>query len=491
MNNFFFKFVKERLRSTPSGMYVLFYTQMWELFGRFGIMSLLVLYLTSTFHLPDSEAFTLYSGFIALIFAMPMIGGILADRFLGARSAVTFGASLMMIGNGLMVIPEQKLAFLGLSFVTVGYGFFLPTIPPLISAIYEQDQAKRDAGFTLYYLGTNLGALLAPIFCGLLGQRYGWNYAFILSTLGMASGLVVFLKGQRHLRPFYKPTPHVRLRYFKISIKTWIVMGALLAVPLINLLIDFHLEGQLMMLVGVVMAIYLGLIFMQTTPQSKRHLLAILITILAVILFESFLGQGGTTLNLFINRIVDRHLGGFTLPASFFYALDPVFLLLVGPFLGRFWTRRAEQGRALVASTQFAVALALLACGFLVFWLAAMHAERVGYVSPLYIIVAYFLFPMGELCIVPISLSLVTKLAPEGKGALLVAVWMFASALSSYFTGQISKIGQVNFSIDSVAQVQEAAHIYAHAFQWTVIILLAAAAMLLSLRPVMKRLSGD
>ena len=488
--NILLKTLQNKLKANPTGLYILFYTEMWELFGRFGITALLVLYLTNIFHISDAVAFSIYSAFIALTFATPILGGYLADRYLGSKHAIVFGAVLMIVGDALMVIPDKPIVFIGLATVAVGCGFFLPSIPPLVSALYENKEEKRDAGFTLYYLGKNLGALIAPVLCGIVGKVYGLNYAFVLSTLGMVSGIVIFLLGQKHLRQYNRqPLVAKTGRKFLGLNPQWGVYAlSAFLIPLIYIVIKKELDGYLLAITGVIVAVILGGIFFRRNRLERKHMLAIFVAILFMMLFSAFLGQGGTTLNLFIERGVHRELFGYVLPPSFFYSLDPIFMLIMGPILAGLWMRLAKKRKEPSPTTKFAFALFILGLGFLVFVVAAHYAKQTGSASSLWVVLAYFLFPVAELMIIPVSLSLITKLAPKGLESLMVGIWMLSNAGASYFTGQISKVGQVNFSVQGRAGIERAAGIYQHLFALTATTLVVAGVVLLLLVPLMKQL---
>jgi proton-dependent oligopeptide transporter, POT family len=484
--------LRDKLKANPMGLYVLFYTEMWELFGRFAITSLLVLYFTQQFHMSDDSAFIIYAAFIALIFATPIIGGPLADRYLGSRHAIIFGASIMVIGNACLIIPNEKVVLVGLAITAVGCGFFLPSIPPLVSSLYEHDESRRDAGFTLYYIGKNIGALLAPIGCGFIGQRYGYNYAFILSVVGMISGVLVFILGKKHLVAHDKK-PRVSSAKNRLKGQCFTYLLSVVLVPLLYLVIVKHLDGYLLAVTGVIVAVVLLMIFIKRSPQERRHLIVIFIAIGLMVLFESFLGQGGTTLNLFIERNINRHLFGLiTLPPSVYYAMDPVFMLIMGPLLAGLWMRLAARGKEPMVTTKFGFGLIVFALGFLTFVMAAGQARADGSASSLFVVLGYYFFPVAELCIIPISLSLVTKMAPQGLSALLVGVWMLSNAVSSYFTGVISTYGHINFALNSVSAKSHAAGIYQHLFLVSAIVMAITAVLAFIIGPLVKRLmKGD
>lgn len=489
--NLLYKILAQRFKRNPPGLYVVLYTEIWELFGRFAITALLVLYLTHTFHVSDEKAFVVYSTFMALIFATPILGGVLADRYLGSKRAIILGAMFMIIGNGLMVFPVLNIVYLGLAIVTVGFGFFLPSLPVLLSAIYDNNQHKREAGFTLYYLGKNIGALLAPIICGFVGAHYGWNYAFILSSIGMATGLVVFVLGQRHLKEFYRlpkvaGQTHPRRR-IKPAHNVYLIM--VLMVPACYLMLFNNLDNVLMVVSLIIVIAIMLFLILKAQGQARKNLLLILISLVAVIVFMSMLNMGGTTLNLFIQRIINRHIFGIEFPTSAFYALDPIFMLIVGPFLATLWVSLSRRRSSVLVTDKFALGMAFLGLGFLVFVVAATHAIRAGDASPWFVVLAYFLFPIGELCIMPLSLSLVTRLAPRGQEALLVSVWMLANAVAGFLTGTISKYGQINFKLDSKLAIIRASHVYHHLFLYSAIALFVVAGILFVLRGLVQRLS--
>lgn len=482
-------YIQDKINSNPRGLYVLFYTEMWELFGRFGITSLLVFYLTKTFHFSDDRSFALYSGFIAMLYVMPIIGGFLSDRVLGLRHSVILGASLMAAGNALLIIPHTTFVFLGLSVVSVGSGFFLPSIVPLVGYLYKSDRQGRDAGFTLYYIGKNIGALLAPITCGVVGEHYGYNYAFILSTLGMLSGIFVFMRGKKHVSDLESEQTKPKYGRFKFQLASYIVTA--LMIPCVYAILKFALDGYLLAAAGVLALIVLVVVALRHDFKVKKHLLAIVMMMVFVIIFSGLLGQGGTTLSLFIERIINRTVLGYVIPPSFFYTLDPVFMILVGPLLAGLWAKLAKKNKEPNEVSKFALAMAILSSGFGVFVVASLQASHIGQVSPLYILLAYFLFPIAELTIMPIGLSLVTRLSPKGYDAMLVGIWMLGYSVSGYLTGVVSKLGRVTGAMESKASIQSAAMIYHHDFVVSAAgLLLAAITLMLIVKPLFRRLSA-
>lgn len=483
----FIKSIKAKIQSNPPGLYVLFYTEMWELFGRFGITALLVLYLTHTFKFTDDKSFAIYSGFIALLYVMPIIGGYLSDRLLGLKHSIILGASLMAIGNALLIFPYSQFIYLGLSVVAVGSGFFLPSIVPLVGQLYKEDRRGRDAGFTLYYIGKNIGALLAPLACGIVGQQFGYNYAFILSTLGMISGIYVFVRGQKHLIDIETSNEH---RYRRARTSTVLVYASILVmIPAVYVVLLYALDGYLLVCAGIIAFAVLLTIGIRHDAKVRKRLLAIVMMLIFVVVFFALLGQGGTTLNLFIERIIDRQIFGYQIPPSVFYTLDPIFMILTGPLLAMLWTRLAKIDREPSEVIKFCLAMVILAAGFMVFVAAGHLASEQGKVSPLFVVLGYFLFPIAELLIMPIGLSLVTRLSPKGHDAILVGIWMLGYSVSGYLTGIVSKLGRVTFHVVDVEAVKQASLIYSHDFLYSALILVASAIVLLLIIPIFKMLT--
>jgi POT family proton-dependent oligopeptide transporter len=486
-----FASIKTSLKGFPPGFYVLFFTEMWELFGRFGIIALLALYITVTLHLPDKLAFSVYSAFLAMMFVTPLLGGILSDRFLGFRRSIILGASIMMVGNCLLIIPNLQMIYLGLAVVAVGSGLFTPTLTALLGRLYDHHPHNRDAGFTFYYIAKNLGALLAPFFCGFIGQHFGYNYAFILIALGMLTGIIVFTTGVRRLTYLEEALQKEEAKTSRaLSLTSPIVSYALLfsLIPIVYAVIAWHYIGVLLLLALLwVIAIFYHL-FKKSEPSERRNLIGIIFMMALTVVFFAFLGQGGTTLNLFIERIVDRVVLGILVPAPVFFTLDPLFMLIMGPLIAWLWVALAKKNKAPVVSTKFIFALLFLSLGFFIFVGAAMVARSSGSASPWFVVGAYFLFPIAELCIMPIGWSLVTRLAPKGSQAMMVGIYTLGLALASYLTGIISKTGKVLFPIHNQLSKMQAAGIYQFNFLFSAFALLLLGVVCIFLNRYVKRL---
>ncbi|MCK4608749.1 MAG: MFS transporter [Gammaproteobacteria bacterium] len=474
---------KTNLSSTfPQGLGIVLYTEICELFGRFAIISLLVLYLTKMFHCSDAKAFTIYSAFIALIYVTPIVGGFLTDKFLGLRHSIILGGILMSAGNTLMAISHFNFVYLGLATVAVGNGFFTPALIAMVGRLYQDKKATRDTGFTIYYITKNIGALLAPTSCAIVGKYFGFNYAFALSAIVMASGVLIFCLGQKRLRNI---SPRHPVKAGKRIGLTYVF--TILLIPVISIVITQDIEGYLLAAAGIGVLLFLAKLMPKLDQTARRHILYILIMMLFVMIFSAFLNQGGTTLNLFIDRIVTRNIHGITIPTASFYTLDPLFMLLAGPVLAAIFAIYARRKRPIAACSKFSLGMLIFSLGFAVFSLASFNATRSGHASMLYVVIAYALFPIAELCIMPTALSLLTELAPAKLEAMMVGIFMLASAEASYLTGIISKIGKINFDLSQLSGLQHAASIYLHLFIVSTVALIITSMLIMMLKPLLQK----
>jgi len=476
--------IKSKLSKNPPGLYIIIYTQLWELFGRFGITALLVLYMTKTLHLSDQIAFVTYSTFFALTYLMPLLGGAIADKFLGFKKSILLGACIMSIGNLLIIIPKLYMVYLGLSVVAIGSGLFTPTIAVMMGKLYQNCLEKRDKGFVLFYVGQNIGILLAPLICGFISERYGYNYAFIVSGLGMLSGFIVFALGAKKLNYLEHKIADITCeqknniissKFLQKNIHFFSILSVLILIPVTLLIFIKHIYGYALLLGSVIAAIVVFKAIKKSSGQNRADIFFIIIVAIVGMIFYGVLCQGGTTLNLFIDRIVNRQIFGFTVPTTALFTLDPFFMLLLSALIIKIISCIYKPNYYAATLKKFILGFLFFACGFLVFVFASASAYGGIKTSMLYIVFAYSIFPLAELCIMPIALSAVTRLAPKHLSATMVGVYNFGLAAASFITALISKRGSVDFPIDGQLAIVKAAHTYNHVFLLTVAILVLVA----------------
>ena len=434
----------------PRGAHTLLYTEICELYGRFGIVALLILYLTHSLALSDHQAFMVYSGFMTLLYALPLVGGYVADRLLRPMVAVAVGIVFMAIGNGFLVLPHMTDVYFGLMLIVVGSAVFSPTLTALLHHLYRGREQGHDTGFMLYYLAKNLGALLAPLVGGVVAKYHGYPMAFLLNLLVMCSGLWVFYLGRSQfgvIESGQEEAPRTTVgaqqhgsKQRLIYLCSVVVGGVVLAMLLDRLIQTAYVFVFLLM--SLMFCLYLLLKMIRSQLVRPEVLLDILLTWVLVTVFFGFLGQGGTTLNLFIDRLVDRSVFHVVLPTTFFYVLDPLFMLTVGPFLFVALSRMIGSVSVLAAIKKYALGLLLLGVGFAIFYVAALQA-RVGLVSMWYVVCAYMVFPLAELSLMPVALSFVTRRAPDGMAATMVGFLTLGMAVASYGTGVISNLASL------------------------------------------------
>jgi len=353
-------------------------------------------------------------------------------------------------------------------------------LPPLISNLYQHNDKGRDSGFTLYYLSKNVGALLGPIICGIIAVHYGFHYAFLVSAIIMLIGILIFIFGKKHL-PKSQNLTLSKNNLLKVK-NTLVYLGILISIPLMQFIFIKNIDSYLLLFGFILVTLFFVYLFRHQPIEQRKNLILIITMLLFAAIFIAFLAQGGSTLNLFIERIVNRHLFGTIVPTSFFYAIDPIFMLSIGPLLALLFIKLANYHKEPSAITKSSVGLILLAVGFTVFAIASYYAENTGRTSPLFIVLAYFIFPIAELLVVPPILSLITKLSPKNKMSTMVSIFMFSQGLGGYLTGQISKLGQIDFAITNLITAKEAAFIYQNSFTDCAIVLFIAGMILLVIK---------
>ena len=425
---------------------------MWERFSYYGMRALLILYLTKHFLFGDDRAYLIYGAYTALVYITPVIGGYLADRFLGQRKAVLFGGILLTIGHFLMGFEGEGgadsayLAFfyLALAFIVVGSGFLKANISVIVGQLYPRDDARRDPAFTIFYMGINLGAALGALICGFLGETYGWRYGFGAAGVGMLLGLIVFVGFKPLLMGKGEPVDPAKLRrrVAGLPLEMLIYAGAVAGVLLVwSLLQAPDTVGYILGAFGALAAGYV--IFTAVTKLNKvdrDRIFAALFLIALQPLFWALFEQAGSSLNLYTDRNVDREMLGFTVPASVFQSINAIYIVLLGPLFAGLWITLARRKMEPSAPAKFGIALLQLGLGFLVLVAGALAAGTGNATPVIFIFLIYLLHTTGELCLSPVGLSAMTRLAPASMLSLIMGVWFLASAAGNYIAGLIASM---------------------------------------------------
>lgn len=446
-----------QMRTHPKGLYVLFFAEMWERFSYYGMRALLILYLTKHFLFSDTQAYGIYGAYTTLVYITPVIGGMLADRYLGQRKAVLFGAVLLVLGHLGMAIEGEPIRdaamrddgimnifYLSLAFIIAGVGFLKANISTIVGELYAKTDERRDGAFTLFYVGINLGAFMGAFIAGYLGETYGWKYGFGLAGIGMLLGLVVFVWGKPLLEGAGESPNPALLAQKRGGISTeWLIyIFSFLGVGVIWWLIRGGESSVKTVLYIVMPVVYLYIVaraVMTLEPHARNRILAALFLITVQVLFWALFEQAGSSLNLYTDREVDRSLFGAEVPASVFQSLNAMYIIFLGPLFAGLWIWLAKRGMEPSAPAKFGLGVIQLGLGFLVLVWGA-KAAGTNLTPVIFIFFIYLLHTTGELCLSPVGLSAMTRLSVPSMVGLIMGAWFLASGAGNFAAAQIAKM---------------------------------------------------
>jgi len=493
----------------PPGLYVCFATELWERFSFYGMKFLLLLYLTKYHLFTDSTGLEVLGSYAALVYAMPVIGGLLADRYLGMRKAVIFGGVLLALGHlGMALEGEQahrvggevvrderalQVFYFSLALIVMGVGFLKPNISTIVGKLYAQDDPRRDAGFTIFYMGINLGAFTATLLCGYLGETYGWRYGFGLAGIGMVIGLLTFLRGQKYLHGLAEPrNPALLKQKSPLGLdREWsIYLGGLLGVFAVWRMLQFHgAVGITLNLLSLAVLAGLGwFILYRCSPVERDRMLVLVILTLSTVIFWALFEQASASMTLFADRVVNRDVFGFNVAASQFGSLNALFIFLFAPIFAALWTLLGRRGLEPSTPVKFALGIAQAGLGFGALVIGAATPDDAGLVAGYWLVLAYLLHTTGELCLSPVGLSAVTKLAVPSVVGVMMGAWFLATAYSEFVAAQLAKLAAIETVDGAIIDIGEALASYTELFSSLLYTGLGAALVLLALAPLLKRM---
>ncbi len=436
----------------PRGLSTLFFTEMWERFSYYGMRALLVLFMVDQIEngglgFTDQTATAIYGLYTAAVYLMSLPGGWIADRLMGAQRAVWFGGIVIMSGHFVLAIPGLGTFFLGLILVVLGTGLLKPNISAIVGELYGLSDERRDAGFTIFYMGINLGAALGPLVCGLLA-RDSWHYGFAAAGVGMLVGLIQFRAtrgylGSAGLEPDRPAAQSALPRRAWTGIAAFVLaLVALLAAGLTGA-IGFDavlLARGTTYVIGAVALLYFAYLFLLggLTRDERGRIVVILALFLAAAMFWAGFEQAGSSLNLFAERYTVREFGSFEIPAAWFQSLNPIFIIVLAPLYSMLWVALARRHLNPAAPLKFAAGLMILGAGFAVMIGAANLVAAGDRVLPTWLFFTYLLHTMGELALSPVGLSSVSKLAPRRFVGQMMGVWFLAASLGNIIAGLIA-----------------------------------------------------
>jgi POT family proton-dependent oligopeptide transporter len=430
----------------PRGLSTLFFTEMWERFSYYGMRALLILFMTAPataggLGFDTGVAGAIYGLYTSSVYMACLPGGWIADRLIGARRAVLYGGMLIAAGHFSMAVQALPAFYLGLTLIVLGTGLLKGNVAVVVGQLYAADDQRRDAGFSIFYMGINLGAFIAPLVCGYLGQRVNWHIGFGAAGVGMTLGIVQYVLGARSLgdagvRPAQSLDAAGR-RWTAIVAAALVAVGIALFAGAIPITAKQIADAAGVLLIGGAVAFFAWL-FMSPgwTTAERRRLMAIAMLFLAACLFWSQFEQAGSTLNLFGDRATRTSILGWEFPSSYYQSLQPLFIITFAPAFAWVWLRLGSREPS--SPTKFSLGLLLVGAGFAILALAAVFAADGTKVSPMWLVVVYLLHTWGELSLSPVGMSAMTKLAPARIGGLIMGVWYLSIAIGNFTGGRIS-----------------------------------------------------
>lgn len=440
----------------PKGLYTLFFLELWERFSYYGMRAILVLFMVAALDaggmgLPDATATAIYGLYTAGVYLLALPGGWIADRLIGQQKAVWYGGMIIAAGHFSLAVPDDRMFFLGLILIVVGTGLLKPNVSTIVGELYPEGGSRRDAGFSIFYMGINVGAFIGPLICGYLGEGINWHYGFAAAGVGMVFGLIQYRLsqdrlGEAGLHPSVDATlPGHEQRQALAWKSVWAVVGTLAVLMILMMGGVFRINpvaiaGTAMAMIFAIAVLYFIriLFFGGLEAVQKKQVLALAVLFLFSGLFWSGFEQAGSSLNLFAERYTDREMFGWTMPASWLQSINPIFIILLAPVFAAFWVNLGRRNLDPSIPVKFALGLVLLGVGFGVMALASIYAARGDLVLPTWLIMTYLFHTMGELCLSPVGLSAVTKLSPRRFLGQMMGLWFISIALGNIFAGLIA-----------------------------------------------------
>ncbi len=443
----------------PVGLYILFLTEMWERFSYYGMRALLVLYMTTATIGDDrgaglgwtsKEALALYGWYTMLVYVMSIPGGMIADKLIGQKKAVLVGAIVLCLGHGVLVLTDIWAFYTGLGLVILGVGLLKPNISTMVGGLYKEGDIRRDKGFSIFYIGINLGSLLATLIVGLVVAEWGWHAGFGLAGIVMVLGLINYIYGQKYLKEvgdYIAPTKDdpEEISYGKLYSKLFTSSTQLvITIILIGLSgVGWYYLGWgygLLFLFLTAITALLMMIYKELDSQAyKDRFLVLLLSFIMVIIFWGAFEQAGGLMNLYTETNTDRMLFGWEVPTVMFQSLNAGFIIIFATIVAGYWAKRKLKGKEASSLFKMALGIIIMGFGFLFMVFAAMEFEKSGSSSMLWLVLAYLFHTIGELCISPVALSFITKLAPLKYASLMMGVYFAATGLGNKVAGIVGE----------------------------------------------------
>jgi len=474
----------------PKQLWYLFFSEMWERFCFYGMRGMLTVFMVSQLMMKEDVANLQYGATQAFVYAFTFIGGLFADKILGFRKSLFWGGLLMITGSCILAFDPHQFFFLGISFTIIGTGFFKPNISTMVGALYHRNDSRRDAGFSLFYAGINVGALLGGYACIAIAKGYSWNLAFGLAAIVMTISLITFIFTQRTLGPIglspIKPEEGKGKKWYEYAV----YIGSLLIIPIIMVMVaKSEYTDWFMYIIGPCTLIYLFYEMSKCTVDERKKLMAALVFIVFSILFWAFYEQSGGSLSLFAANNLNDHVAGIKLdPNGVNNSSNALFVIIFAPLLGLLWVWMSKKKIEPNTLVKFGLGFLFLAAAFYIFYATRFFANEKGITSLDVFTFAYFIITFGELCLSPIGLSIMTKLSPQRLQGVMMGMWFLASAYGQYAAG-ILGAGMV--SPNENATLSDKLISYTDGYHQLAIYALISGVVLLIISPFVRKLMGE
>lgn len=493
--------VLSQRKTHPKALFTLFFAELWERFSFYGMRSFLVLYMTGVLFKQmiqgeaDARAYGIYGAFNALLYAAPVIGGMIADKILGFRRTIMIGGIAMATAQFILAfnawqMHSETLFFTGLGLLAVGNGFFKPNISSFLGTFYDKNDSRKDGAFTIFYMGINIGAFLSPLTCAYLAQTVHWSLGFLAAGIGMLLGIIVFWNNMSKYEDKGNPPNPESLKnafFAGMTKQSVIILGSLLSIPLFALLIDYERVTDIILILSGIAV--LGYVLVNALKDNNREdgqrMLVFLALFFFHMIFWTLFEQAGGSLTILADRFVNRH----GVPAGQFQSLNALFIMLLAPVFAWIWIKLSKAGKEPRTPMKFFYGLVQIALGF---WVMVIGAKSVlsgvnaGALIPvIYLVIMYLLHTTGELSISPVGLSVVTKLAPAKMVGFVMGAWFLSIAFAHKIAGELGKaIASPTEGGDAAAALGSFVDVY---MTWGVYITLGAAVLLFIISPVLKK----
>ena len=486
----------------PKGLFLLFSTEMWERFSYYGMRALLILTLVAAtestnpgFGLSNGDALLLYGYYTGLVYAATLFGGLIADNLLGQRKSIILGGTLMAIGQYTLFAAtphSMSLFYVGLGFIIAGNGLFKPNISAIVGDLYPQGDARRDGGFTIFYMGINLGSFIATLSVTYLGETYGWGYGFGLAGIGMVLGLIVFLTGQKYLFGYAEPANPALLKekVFAGINKEWLIyLATIPALVVMWQLVQYNpvVHSTLLGMSFIVLVGIIWFITNQFNKEERDRMIVLIILTMSTVVFWALFEQSASSMTLYADRVLDRTVFGYEATAGQFGSLNAFFIITLAPLFAWLWIALAKRKLEPSTPVKFALGIIQAGLGFGALVYGATHPNEAGYVAAWWLILAYALHTMGELCLSPVGLSAVTKLAVPKVVGVMMGSWFLATAYSELLATQLAKLAAIDTHAGEVTNVSEALAAYTELFSFLFYVGVGVGVFMLLISPWLKK----